>query len=283
LKQWELGISPNPDVWCNKEIKFGALLDKFTSGNKSYDNAWLATGHYALKGWSSDCRPKLLRPVDRLKDQTYFLSAISEGSLRRALFPIGHLKKSEVRDLAKQHSLTTAERPDSVGICFVGEKARFNKFLSSYIQPKSGPIIDKITGRRIGDHSGLWNFTIGQNARISGMPEKLFVVSKDVEHNTIYVVPGSTHEALFTRIIQVPEFTWIWKDSPPPGFDLVEGARLHVLHRYRGTPAPCTVKRSDIGIIIECDEPQHAVTPGQVAVLWEHDWCLGSGIIGASF
>jgi tRNA U34 2-thiouridine synthase MnmA/TrmU len=235
-------------------------------------------GHYALKGWSSDCRPKLLRPIDRLKDQTYFLSAISEAALHRTLFPIGHLKKPEVRDLAKQYGLTTAERPDSVGICFVGEKAKFNRFLcmwcflvrevafrwffpASYIQPKSGAIIDKLTGIKVGEHSGLWNFTIGQNARISGMPEKLFVVDKDVEHNTIYVVPGrwphlastisfypsqtlpSTHEALFTRFIQVPEFTWIWKDSPPPGFDLVEGARLHLLHRYRGTPAACTVKR----------------------------------------
>ena len=167
-------------------------------------------GHYALKGWSSDSRPKLFRPVDPFKDQTYFLSSISEAALRRALFPIGHLRKSEVRDLAKQHSLTTADRPDSVGICFVGEKAKFNRFLcmtcflvhfksevafwwffpASYIQPKSGPIIDKVTGKRIGEHSGLWNFTIGQNVRISGMPKKLFVVSKDIEHNTIYVVPG---------------------------------------------------------------------------------------------
>lgn len=130
----------------SREIKFGALLDRLPSDN---DNTWLATGkcivdwfsawswtvagHYALKGWSSGCRPKLLRPVDHLKDQTYFLSAISEAGLRRALFPIGHLRKPEVRDLAKQHGLTTAERPDSVGICFVGEKARFNTFLCAFL------------------------------------------------------------------------------------------------------------------------------------------------------
>lgn len=284
LRQWELGVSPNPDVLCNKEIKFGALLDRLATNNRSYENAWLATGHYALKGWSSDCRPKLLRPVDRFKDQTYFLSAISEAGLRRALFPIGHLRKPEVRDFAKQHGLTTAERPDSVGICFVGEKAKFNAFLSSYIHPKPGAIINKLTGKEIGEHSGLWNFTIGQNARIPGMPEKLFVVSKNIENNTIYVVPGSAHESLFTQIIQVPEFTWIWKDSPPPAIDLIDGARLYLLHRYRTTPAPCTVRRShNNGVVIECDEPQQAVTPGQVAALWEHDWCLGSGTIGATF
>ncbi|KIM48670.1 hypothetical protein M413DRAFT_15030 [Hebeloma cylindrosporum] len=283
LRQWEFGISPNPDVWCNREIKFGALLERLPLETKLEQGSWFATGHYASKSWfihGSSTRPKLLRPVDSHKDQTYFLSAISEAGLRRALFPIGHLTKPQVRELAKEKGLSTAERPDSVGICFVGERAKFNNFLSSYIPHKPGPIINQVTGQVVGEHTGLWNFTIGQNARVPGMPEKLFVCSKDVESNAIYLVPGSSHEALFKRKLHVPEFTWIWGDAPPQGIDLPEGARLDLMHRYRMAPVPCTVRRvENIELVIECDEPQHAITPGQVAALWDNQWCLGSGVI----
>ncbi|KAF8163707.1 tRNA-specific 2-thiouridylase [Crassisporium funariophilum] len=286
LRQWELGVSPNPDVWCNKEIKFGALLERLPLQSKAYENAYFATGHYARKSWSassSNPRPKLLRPVDQHKDQTYFLSAISEAGLRQALFPIGHLTKLEVRELAKEHGLSTAERPDSVGICFVGEKTKFNSFLSSYIPANPGPIINKITGKVVGEHSGLWNFTIGQNARVPGMPEKMFVASKDADTNAIYLVPGSTHTSLFTRVLRVQAFTWIWKDSPPSGLDRPDGIRLSLMHRYRMTPVSCTVMRTvDNELVIDCDEPQQAVTPGQVAALWDGSWCLGSGVISST-
>ncbi|KJA24229.1 hypothetical protein HYPSUDRAFT_136638 [Hypholoma sublateritium FD-334 SS-4] len=280
LRDWEAGISPNPDVWCNKEIKFGALLEKLPQQPGSYQNAWFATGHYASKSWSNDSRPKLLRPADRSKDQTYFLSAISEAGLRRALFPIGHLTKPEVREIARQHNLSTAERRDSVGICFVGKKTHFNGFLASYIPAKSGPIINKLTGKTIGEHTGLWNFTVGQNARVGGVPEKLFVAEKDVKNNTIYLVPGSNHESLYSRTIQVRDFAWIWQDSPPAQIDRPEGARLSLKHRYRMGATPCVVRRSGSDeLTIECEEPQHAITPGQVAALWDGDWCIGSGII----
>ncbi|KAF9555224.1 5-methylaminomethyl-2-thiouridylate-methyltransferase [Agrocybe pediades] len=286
LRQWEVGVSPNPDVWCNREIKFGALLERLPINASSNQATWFATGHYASKGWSTShetqySRPKLLRPRDKNKDQTYFLSAISESGLRRALFPLANSTKPEVRELAKKYGLSTAERPDSVGICFVGERTRFGGFLSEYITPKPGPIVNKLTGEVIGEHEGLWNFTIGQNARVAGMKEKMFVVKKDAEKNAILVVPGSKHESLFSTVLNVPEFTWIWKDSPPHGIDSPEGATLELAHRYRMSPVKCVVRSqgSSMSLKIECQSPQQAVTPGQVAALWDGDWCLGSGII----
>ena len=171
----------------------------------------LLQGHYAAKLWantssSTESRPKLVRPTDRKKDQTYFLSAISEVGLRKTLFPLARLTKPEVRALAKQHGLATAERPDSVGICFVGQKAKFHQFLgeltfgvvftpsrlfyiAGYIPPKPGPIVHKLSGKVVGEHNGLWQFTIGQNVRLPGLPRKLYVSTKDIEANTIYVVP----------------------------------------------------------------------------------------------
>ncbi|KAF8176020.1 tRNA-specific 2-thiouridylase [Pholiota molesta] len=283
LRDWESGLSPNPDVWCNKEIKFGALLERLPQHPGTYQDAWFATGHYASKSWSDSPdspRPKLIRPVDHHKDQTYFMSAISEAGLRRALFPIGHLTKPEVREIAKQHKLATAERRDSVGICFVGKKSKFNGFLASYITPNPGPIVDKLTGKVVGQHSGLWNYTLGQNARVPGMEQRMFVGGKDVETNTIYLVAGSTHESLYSHTLRVRDFGWIWRDAPPAGIDLPEGARLHLQHRYRMESTPCIVRRAeDGGLTIECESPQHAVTPGQVAALWDGDWCLGSGVI----
>ena len=170
-------------------------------------------GHYAAKFWanipsSTEPRPKLVRPTDRKKDQTYFLSAVSEVGLRKTLFPLARLTKPEVRALAKQHGLATAERPDSVGICFVGQKARFHQFLggfsffgvlftpsrlsyvAGYIPPKPGLIVHKLTGKVVGEHDGLWQFTIGQNVRRPGLPHKLYVSTKDIETNTIYAVPN---------------------------------------------------------------------------------------------
>lgn len=211
---------------ASREIKFGALLEKLPQQSGTYQNAWFATGeflsdtsiasglmppfagHYASKAWSNDSRPKLVRPTDHRKDQTYFLSAITEAGLRRALFPIGHLRKLQVREIAKQHMLPTAERRDSVGICFVGKKTHFNGFLgalhigtysfsshscvvlASYLPAKPGPIINKLTGKIVAEHTGLWNFTVGQNARVQSLPEKMFVAEKDIKNNTIYLVPG---------------------------------------------------------------------------------------------
>ncbi|KAG6905769.1 hypothetical protein DXG01_000836 [Tephrocybe rancida] len=198
LRQWEDGVTPNPDIWCNREIKFGALLEHLPSAPGASSKTWFATGHYARKEWSELGRSKLLRATDDIKDQTYFLAGISEAGLSRALFPLGSLLKSEVRELAKHHRLPTAERKESMGICFVGKKGRFGDFIShenptlaSYIPPNPGPIIDLSTGLTVATHTGLWNYTIGQGAKIRGMNERAFVVRKDAKCNTVYVAPGA--------------------------------------------------------------------------------------------
>ncbi|KAI0797492.1 tRNA-specific 2-thiouridylase, partial [Abortiporus biennis] len=295
LHTWETGGTPNPDIWCNKEVKFGALVQRLTS-----PDTWLATGHYARKGWSSPpsllshlvssaqtpIRPKLLRPLDRHKDQTFYLSSISEESLARSIFPIAHLNKPEVRKLAHEWGLPTAERDESMGICFVGQKRRFDDFLAKYIPPNPGPIVELATGRVIGTHNGLWSFTIGQNARVKGMPEKMFVCEKDIEKNTLYVVPGSNHPTLYKSGLVVRDWRWIWSDSPPPEIDTPSGFRARLQYRHRMMDVACTVHSrcrsrgdNDAELRIDFDDPQHAVAPGQVAVIWSDDWCLGCGII----
>ncbi|KAF8884783.1 tRNA-specific 2-thiouridylase [Infundibulicybe gibba] len=250
LKSWELGVTPNPDVWCNREIKFGALLERLP------ERPWFATAK------------------DRNKDQSYYLSSISEAGLRRALFPLGHLSKPEVRELAKQARLPTAERVESMGICFVGEKNKFSKFISSYIPPNPGPMIDLESGRTLGQHTGLWNYTIGEKARLGGMPSKMFVAKKDVDANTIFLVPGTIH---------LEEFTWIWKDRPPLELDDKNGfhATSSFVTAWLMYPLDLTIihRSKKGGISIRFDEPQKSVAPGQVAALWDDEWCLGCGVI----
>ncbi|KAG2067501.1 5-methylaminomethyl-2-thiouridylate-methyltransferase [Suillus decipiens] len=190
LKFWESGMTPNPDVWCHKEVKFGVLLDRLVPG--LLNTPWLAPGHYANKDWKYDNgvpRPRLLRPRDVTKDQTYYLSSVPERSLFRALFPLGSITKTEVRELAVKWNLPTAARQESMGI--MGEKRKFHDLISQYIPPKPGPIIDLETGLQVGEHAGLWNFTIGQGAKVKGLKERTFVVRKDIPKNIIYVVPGT--------------------------------------------------------------------------------------------
>ncbi|KAF8350357.1 tRNA-specific 2-thiouridylase [Amanita rubescens] len=284
LYQWEKGITPNPDVWCNKEIKFGALLECLPANPSTKERPWFATGHYAKKDWSTcldEPRPRLLRGAARNKDQSYYLSSISEDGLRRSLFPLGHLNKLQVRELARKYQLPTAQRPESMGICFVGEKARFSKFLSSYIPPNPGPIYELSTNKVIGNHLGLWNYTIGENVRIKGMPARMFVAKKDISNNAIYVVPGTNNSALYFTAMRITGYRWIWADMPPRDISTPLGLRAHVRHRYRMEEVPCTVFMQDdpSDLLIEFDEPQKAVAPGQVGVLYDSDWCLGCGYI----
>ncbi|TEB39586.1 5-methylaminomethyl-2-thiouridylate-methyltransferase [Coprinellus micaceus] len=271
LRQWEMGVTPNTDVSCNREIKFGALLERLpaTSGQRP----WFATGHYARKAWSHG-RPQLVRPADKHKDQTYYLSSISENGLRRALFPLSQLPKTEVRELARKHGFHNAERPDSVGICFVGEKGKFKNFLADYLPVNFGPIVNQLTGQVIGEHTGLWNYTIGEGSRLPGMPTRMSVSRKDTLTNTVYVVPGTKHEELFTDILHT---------QYPPELDSPSGFRAQMMHRYRMAASQCTVTRSpDGGFVVRSDNPQHAVAPGQIAVLYNGDWCLGCGPISST-
>lgn len=284
LRMWEAGATPNPDIWCNKEVKFGALFDSL-----SKNDAWLATGHYAKKGWSpklmSDSeshapRSQLLRPLDRSKDQTYYLSAIPESGLARTLFPLEDLTKKDVRALAEKWGLPTAKREESMGICFVGEKRRFDDFISQYIRPNPGPIIDLGSGNEVGTHNGLWQYTIGQGAKIRGMPQKMFVARKDPQHNRIYVVAGSNHPELYSAEIKADDWRWIWADSAPAGIDTPQGFCGRVQFRHRMPDVPCTVYREDgSSFRIVFHEPQKAVAAGQIAALWDGAWCLGCGTI----
>ncbi|KZV63468.1 5-methylaminomethyl-2-thiouridylate-methyltransferase [Peniophora sp. CONT] len=275
LRAWESGVTPNPDIWCNKEIKFGSLLEHLPT-----DTQFVATGHYARKEYDPKTgRPKLLRCADPTKDQTYFLSSISEHGLNKALFPLADLTKTRIREIAHAAGLPTASRAESMGICFVGEKRRFSEFLSDYFPPRPGPICDLGTGRVLAEHTGLWTLTIGQNARVPGMPERMFVVSKDMSSNTIWVSTGAS-PALRVPSITCSDFAWIWADAPPAGVDSPQGFRASVKVRHKMGHTPCTVFReSSGGVRILFDEPEKGVAEGQVAVLWDGDWCLGCGTI----
>ncbi|KAJ7679011.1 tRNA-specific 2-thiouridylase [Mycena polygramma] len=282
LRQWEDGITPNPDVWCNREIKFGALLEHLPAKDNE-KTPWLATGHYARKDWSSS-RPRLLRAMDKVKDQSYYLSSITQAGLARALFPIGELAKPEVRRIAQDGDMPTSvlEREESMGLCFIGEKKRtdFKEFIASYITPSPGPVKLLSTGETLSEHNGLWSFTIGEKIRLAGLPEKMYVARKDIPTNTIFVAPGRD-PSLYSSGVRVSDFAWIWPDSPPD--KLLDGVRLSVQIRHRMRPVLSTVKthnsdgRTDVDIAFE--EPLKGVASGQVAALWDGDWCLGCGII----
>ncbi|KAJ7761967.1 tRNA-specific 2-thiouridylase [Mycena maculata] len=283
LRQWEHGVTPNPDVWCNREIKFGALLENLPHKNGE-KLPWLATGHYARKDWSSS-RPRLLRAMHRIKDQSYYLSSITESGLSRALFPIGGLTKPDVRKIAQEGGVPASvlERGESMGLCFIGEKKRtdFKEFIASYIAPRPGPVKMLSTGATVTEHSGLWSFTIGEKIRLRGMPQKMYVAQKDIPSNTIYVAPGSD-PSLHCKSVQSRDFSWIWSDSPA---GVLQGAQLSVQIRYRMSAVSCTVRtvsnHDETDIEIAFDEPLKGVALGQVAAIWDRDWCLGCGIITA--
>ncbi|KAG6885873.1 hypothetical protein C0993_008392 [Termitomyces sp. T159_Od127] len=206
------------------------------------------------------CRPQLLRATDETKDQTYFLAGISEKGLRRALFPLGNLLKSEVREIAKRHRLPTAERKESM--------AEADPSTASYIPPNPGPIIDVSTGSTIAMHQGLWNYTIGQGARIPGMKQKAFVVRKDIEQNTVYIAPGADNPLLLCSAIDVRHFSFIWADSPPAGLQEPTGYRAHVklMHRMKLVMSSVFGSPGTNQVTVKFDEPLSGISPGQVAI-----------------
>ncbi|KIM62049.1 hypothetical protein SCLCIDRAFT_15904 [Scleroderma citrinum Foug A] len=285
LSSWQSGSTPNPDVWCNKEVKFGALLRQLT---RDSEVLWLATGHYARKDWQEctrahSIRPRLLRARDATKDQTYYLSSIPENGLSRALFPLGELQKTQVRCLAAESGLPTAVKEESMGICFVGERRKFSDFLSQYIPPNPGPIIDMTTCQQIATHEGLWNYTIGQGAKVRGCKTRMFVAKKDPKENAVFVVPGSFHPALYVNTIHVENFSWIWTDSFPDDLQTC-GMKAQIKYRHCMECEGCVVYRNEHGLRIMLDAPQKGIAAGQVATLYLGDWCLGCGIIdGAEF
>jgi tRNA-specific 2-thiouridylase len=265
LQELRLGHTPNPDILCNREIKFKVLLEKALQLGAIY----LATGHYAQK----DGQNRLLKGADPNKDQSYFLYTLSQKTLERVLFPIGHLQKSEVRRLAKEFGLSTHAKKDSTGICFIG-KRDFKGFISAYIPYHPGPF-ETPSGEIVGTHEGAAYYTIGQRKGIGigGPGEAWFVVKKEMARNAVIVAQGTDHPALYADRLTADTLSWV---SNMPKLPFACRAKI----RYRQADQPCTIERCDNGALsVVFQEAQRAITPRQSIVFYDGALCLGGGMI----
>ncbi len=273
LDEYRAGRTPNPDVLCNSEIKFKAFLEYALRLDADY----LATGHYARLEGETGVR-RLLKAVDANKDQSYFLYRLDQAQIAQALFPLGGLTKPQVRELARQAKLPVAEKRDSTGICFIGERP-FRAFLQRYLPIQPGPMVTP-EGRVVGEHQGLMYYTLGQRqglgiGGVKGAEEGApwFVAGKDLAANRLIVVQGHDHPLLLTHALSARDLSWI---GPPPE----AGGRYGAKTRYRQRDAACEVVHIDGNEIrLRFDEPQWAVTPGQSVVLYDGENCLGGGVI----
>jgi tRNA-specific 2-thiouridylase len=285
LREYSAGRTPNPDVLCNAEIKFKAFLDHAMRMGA----ACIATGHYARVRRVDDpsapggVRHELLRGLDPGKDQSYFLHRLNQSQLARTVFPVGELPKPEVRALARRIGLPNHAKKDSTGICFIGERP-FREFLNRYLPTAPGPILTD-TGRQVGEHVGLAFYTIGQRKGIgvggqkSGSGDAWYVARKDMAANVLVVVQGHDHPWLQAGRLRADDVHWVAGAAPAPDAPL--GAKT----RYRQVDAPCRLRLdpSDAAAFgLEFDAPQWAVTPGQSAVLYRGDVCLGGGVIASA-
>ncbi len=274
LREYSAGRTPNPDVLCNAEIKFRAFLDHAMRLGASR----IATGHYARLARAEDGRMALLRGADPAKDQSYFLHRLNQRQLSRVVFPVGELRKQEVRALARRIGLPNAAKKDSTGICFIGERP-FREFLGRYLPTRPGPIVDD-EGRQVGEHVGLAFYTLGQRKGLGiggtrgrdGAP--WFVAGKDMEGNRLVVVQGHDHPWLLASMLTSSDSRWIG-DPPTPGRSY--GAKT----RYRQADAPVRIEADGDALTARFQSPQWAVTPGQSLVVYDGDVCLGGGVIGA--
>ncbi len=277
LREYEAGRTPNPDVLCNAEIKFKAFLDHAIQLGADR----IATGHYA-RVRERDGRHELLKAVDASKDQSYFLHRLNQAQLSQTLFPLGELHKTEIRRIAEELRLPNAAKKDSTGICFIGERP-FREFLNRYLSFRPGPMMTP-EGEVVGEHVGLSFYTLGQRKGIGlggsrkhrdddGHHEPWYVARKDVASNTLYVVRGHDHPWLLSVSLTAGQVSWT-ADTPP-----VDGP-LHGKTRYRQADVSCALHSFNDGhFTLRFDQPQWAVTPGQSAVLYDGDVCLGGGII----
>ena len=263
LDELEKGRTPNPDIMCNKYIKF----DMFAKEAEKLGADFIATGHYArIKDG------KLLKAIDDNKDQTYFLSQVSKKQLKNVLFPIGDMLKPDVRKLAEKYGLETAEKKDSTGICFIGER-NFNNFLKNYLPNKPGDIIDIDTGKKIGTHIGLMYYTIGQRRglNIGGSEERMFVVGKDLKKNVLYICIGPDNDYLISDSCIIDELNLLTDEK-------IE--KCCAKFRYRQKDVPVEVEYlNEKELLIKYPQGEKRVTPGQACVLYNGDECLGGGII----
>jgi tRNA-specific 2-thiouridylase len=274
LEEYKAGRTPNPDIMCNKEIKFKAFLE-FAAEELSAD--YIATGHYVQRSDKTG-NWQMLRGLDDNKDQSYFLYTLGEQHIAQTLFPIGHLEKPKVREIALEQDLVTHDKKDSTGICFIGER-KFKDFLAQYLPAQPGEI-ETAEGKIIGKHEGLMYHTLGQRKGllIGGMKEygeePWYVVDKDIERNVLIVGQGANHPRLYSRGLLANQLHWVDRKGPQ------QAIRCSVKTRYRQQDIPCQITPNiDGSILVEFDEPQKAVTPGQSAVFYQNEICLGGGII----
>lgn len=275
LDEYKKGRTPNPDIFCNKYIKF----DKFLKFAKENGFDYIATGHYAKRVDVNENYVEMHKSFDQNKDQTYFLSQVNEEQLKACLFPLGDIDKTEVRRIAHELDLVIADKKDSTGVCFIGER-NFKQFLNNYLPAKDGDIVDIETKQVVGHHEGVLYYTLGQRRGlgIGGLkgrdPISWFVVSKDVQKNILYVAQGDENEYLNSDRAIIRMVNWTYKEKPQG--DLHIGCKF----RYRQKDLGVTlrfIKDDEVELIY--DEPYKAVTPGQAAVFYLGDICLGGGII----
>lgn len=274
LAEYKAGRTPNPDIMCNKEIKFKAFLE-FAAEDLGAD--YIATGHYVQRGFV-DGHWQMLRGLDHNKDQSYFLYTLGEQHVAKTLFPVGDIDKPKVREIAEQQGLITHDKKDSTGICFIGER-KFKDFLSRYLPAQPG-VIETADGEEIGQHEGLMYHTLGQRKglHIGGKKEygdePWYVVDKDVERNVLIVGQGANHPRLLSNGLIAKQLHWVDRKGP------TQEMHCAVKTRYRQQDIPCRLIPGQDGTVeVHFDTPQKAVTPGQSAVFYVDDVCLGGGII----
>lgn len=276
LEEYEAGRTPNPDILCNREIKFNAFLDKALELGADY----IATGHYARRNTSHNDTP-LLKGIDSNKDQSYFLYAVDRDHFKYALFPLGDITKDQVRQLAEEANLRNARKKDSTGICFIGER-HFREFLKQYIPAQPGDI-ETTEGQILGEHQGLMYYTLGQRQGLGIGGQKgandapWYVVDKDLKRNVLIVGQGHNHPRLFAAGLEAYQLNWL--AQPPQQLPFQCEAKI----RYRQPQQPCRITRyNNDQVTVIFNEPQRAITPGQSIVFYDDQRCLGGGIIQAA-
>ena len=280
LREYQAGRTPNPDVLCNAEIKFKAFLDHAMKLGADL----IATGHYARVRQNAAGRYELFKALDASKDQSYFLHRLNQAQLSKTLFPLGEIPKTEVREIAEKIGLPNAKKKDSTGICFIGERP-FREFLNRYLSYRPGPMKTP-DGKTVGEHVGLSFYTLGQRKGIGlggmktyqkadGHSDAWYVARKDVENNTLYVVQGHDHPWLLSGALQAGQISWVAGEPPADG-------PLSAKTRYRQADMACVFRNEGETFSLTFPIPQWAVTPGQSAVLYDGEICLGGGIINSN-
>ncbi len=275
IKKYKKGLTPNPDILCNKYIKFKEFLE-FGINELNIDK--IATGHYAKNIFNDKTNEyELYKPLDKNKDQTYFLSFLNQKQLSYVLFPLENILKEDVRKIALKQKLITYNKKDSTGICFIGER-NFDLFLENYLEKKEGDIVNIINNKVIGKHKGCYFYTLGQrkNIGLNGMPEPYFVAKKDLKNNILYVAPKSKQSLLLTNKTIVKDFNWI-NSNIKNRIHLMKD--IKVKFRYRQKDIKCNISIDEKDNLIIHHDFSRSITSGQVAVLYKGDWCLGGGII----